>query len=68
MLDADRIKEQLSREDEKASIIELSKRFGIITSLTSFVAVEEREKVDRSSSTKIIAKIPISLISTFQFY
>ncbi|XP_071818546.1 protein mono-ADP-ribosyltransferase PARP4-like isoform X4 [Apostichopus japonicus] len=44
MLDTDRIKEQLSREDEKASIIELSKRFGIITSLTSFVAVEEREK------------------------
>jgi hypothetical protein len=36
---------QLKKMDMKDYIIELSKKYSIVTQLTSFIAVEKREKV-----------------------
>ncbi|KAJ8026534.1 Poly [ADP-ribose] polymerase 4 [Holothuria leucospilota] len=52
MLDMDRIEEEIAKEKEKQAIISLSRQYSIVTSLTSFVAIEKREKheVQRKSN------------------
>ena len=50
------------REDRKrASIIELGLRYGLMSSATSYVAVEERADADRTQSQAELRKVPIAL-------
>ena len=44
---------QLKKMDMKDYIIELSKTYSIVTQLTSFIAVEKREKVRNDSARRV---------------
>jgi len=45
----------------RARIVELSRRYGVLSSLTSFVGVEERDEADRSKAPAELRKVPIAL-------
>lgn len=51
---------QVDRKSEKTRdmILELSKKYGILSSLTSFVAIEEREEKDKHGGEIILRKVP----------
>ena len=44
---------QLKKMDMKDYIIELSKTYSIVTQLTSFIAVEKREKVRNDNTRRV---------------
>ena len=44
---------QLKKMDMKDYIIELSKKYSIVTQLTSFIAVEKREKVRNDNARRV---------------
>ena len=44
---------QLKKMDMKDYIIELSKTYSIVTQLTSFIAVEKREKVRNDNARRV---------------
>ena len=44
---------QLKKMDMKEYIIELSKKYSIVTQLTSFIAVEKREKVRNDNTRRV---------------
>ena len=44
-LDPDKTHHEAKKNEQKSYIISLSKQYSIVTTLTSFVAIEEREKV-----------------------
>lgn len=52
VLDPDHVKHEIDKKNNKKRIIELSKDYSIVTQFTSFVAVEEREKVSLNSSCR----------------
>ena len=45
LLSDDAVEGEVKKKETKADIINLSKQFSIVTQFTSFVAIEEREKV-----------------------
>ena len=45
VLSDNRLKHEVLKMDEKKDVIELSKEYSIVTQFTSFVAIEERDKV-----------------------
>ena len=44
-LDPDKTHHEAKKNEQKSYIIDLSKQYSIVTTLTSFVAIEERDKV-----------------------
>jgi len=44
-LDSDRTQHEIVKRDRKSYIINISKEYSIVSQFTSFVAIEEREKV-----------------------
>lgn len=52
---------QLGRKREHLgeAVIQLSKTFGVLSSLTSFVAVEERSEKDRTTGELVLRKVPV---------
>ncbi|HSW38845.1 MAG TPA: VWA domain-containing protein [Acidobacteriota bacterium] len=53
---ADRKNKQISN-----TIIELSRKYSLLSSLTSFVAVEEREEKDKSTGEIVLRKVPAAV-------
>ena len=52
------------RRKEKSGndkIIEISKEFGVISSMTSFVSVEERSEEEKTKGAAVLKKIPVML-------
>jgi len=51
---------QTARKSKQATelIVELSKRYSLLSTLTSFVAIEEREEKDKSTGEIVLRKVP----------
>lgn len=52
---------QIKEKSSINKIIEISKEFGIISSQTSFVAIEERNKEEKTEGEVILKKIPVMI-------
>ena len=50
-LDADKTQHEVVKRERKDYIINVSKEYSIVSQFTSFVAIEEREKVGHFTST-----------------
>jgi Ca-activated chloride channel homolog len=44
-----------------AQLVELGQRYGLLSSATSYVAVEERSAVDKTTTQAVLRKIPIAI-------
>ncbi len=49
------------KENWKDEVLEISRDHGILSSLTSFVAVEERREEDRTSGETVLRKVPVAV-------
>ena len=58
-LDPDKTHHEAKKNEQKSYIISLSKQYSIVTTLTSFVAIEEREKVGVTVNNTLILKLAI---------
>ena len=44
-----------------AQLVELGQRYGLLSSATSYVAVEERSAADKTTTQAVLRKIPIAI-------
>ncbi|KJE92815.1 polymerase [Capsaspora owczarzaki ATCC 30864] len=71
-LDSDRIAHEVRKRDSKHQIIQLSKKYSIVTQFTSFVAVEKRDKeseakIDKSAIPSIAELVGKEDVDSLQY-
>jgi len=54
---------QKERKNDKTlkTIIDISKKYGVLSKSTSFIAIEERTSDEKSSETMVLRKIPVAI-------